>query len=72
MDGVFLESWGCLLMRTLASLLRCGECGPGVPWCFPTDSGFWLVLVLGLLMTSCPVNTDPVGLWAAFPAALPA
>lgn len=53
MDGVFLVSWGCLLMRTLASLLGCGECGRGVPWCFPTDTEFWLalVLVLGLLMT---------------------
>lgn len=72
MDVVFLVSWGCLLMCTLASLLGRGECGRGVPWCFPTDSGFWLVLVLGPLMTACPVNTDPVGLRAAFPAALPA
>lgn len=40
-------------MRTLASLLGYGECGRGVPWCFPTDTEFWLVLVLvlGLLMT---------------------
>lgn len=53
MDGVFLVSWGCLLMRTLASLLGCGECGRGVPRCFPTDTELWLVLVLvlGLLMT---------------------
>ena len=43
-------------------LLRRGECGRGVPWCFPTDSGFWLVLVLCPLITSCPVNTDTVGL----------